>query len=137
MSFIKIWLHVIWSTKNREKTITKELKPQLLKHITANAREKGIHIDTMNCTSDHIHILLQFSPKQSLSQMMQLLKGESSFWVNKNKLANNFEWQDDYFAVSVSESQVDKVREYINNQEEHHKKKTFMQEYENFMKKFG
>ena len=138
MSFLRIWLHLIWSTKNREKIITNELKPLLLKHMAANANEKEIHIDSINCTSDHIHVLLCMSPKYSLSETMKLLKGESSHWVNTNKLLNTkFEWQDDYFAVSVSESQVDKVREYINNQEEHHKKKTFLQEYESFIKKFG
>lgn len=69
---------------------------------------------------------------------MQLIKGESSFWINKNELTNEkFEWQDEYFAVSVSESMLDKVREYIKKQEEHHSKKTFQQEYEEFITKYG
>ena len=67
-----------------------------------------------------------------------LLKGESSYWINKNKLIREkFEWQDEYFAVSVSESAVNKVRDYIKNQEEHHKKKSFQQEYDEFMHKYG
>ena len=67
-----------------------------------------------------------------------LLKGESSYWINKNKLIREkFEWQDEYFAVSVSESAVNKVRDYIKNQEEHHKKKSFQQEYNEFMRKYG
>lgn len=65
---------------------------------------------------------------------MQLIKGESAFWVNKQKLTNSkFEWADEYFAVSVSESMLDKVRTYIDGQEEHHKKKTFQQEYDEFI----
>jgi putative transposase len=69
---------------------------------------------------------------------MQLLKGESSFWINKHKLCKQkFEWQDDYFAVSVSESILDRVREYIKNQETHHKKKSFKQEYNEFIEKYG
>ena len=69
---------------------------------------------------------------------MQLIKGESSFWVNKQKLIKSkFEWQDEYFAISVSESQVKAVRKYILNQEEHHKKKTFKQEYDEFIQKYG
>lgn len=69
---------------------------------------------------------------------MQLIKGESSFWINKQGLTQDkFEWQDDYFAVSVSESVIDKVREYIKNQEIHHSKKTFQQEYDEFIEKFG
>jgi len=69
---------------------------------------------------------------------MQLIKGESSFWINKQGLTKEkFEWQDEYFAVSVSESMIDKVREYIKNQEEHHSKKTFQQEYDEFINKYG
>jgi putative transposase len=67
-----------------------------------------------------------------------LLKGESSYWINKNKLIRQkFEWQDEYFAVSVSESAVNRVRENIKNQEEHHRKKSFQQEYDEFMRKYG
>ena len=69
---------------------------------------------------------------------MQLIKGESSFWINKNELTKNkFQWQDEYFAVSVSESIIDKVRDYIKNQETHHAKKTFEEEYDEFILKFG
>tara|TARA_R110000737_G_scaffold353433_2_gene405295 strand:- start:13835 stop:14065 length:231 start_codon:yes stop_codon:yes gene_type:complete len=69
---------------------------------------------------------------------MQLIKGESSFWINKNKLTQEkFEWQDEYFAVSVSESKLNKVRDYIRNQEEHHKRNTFQEEYEAFIIKYG
>ena len=69
---------------------------------------------------------------------MNLIKGESSFWINKNNLVKSkFEWADKYFAISVSESMVNKVRDYIKNQEEHHKKVTWTQEYETFIKKYN
>ena len=69
---------------------------------------------------------------------MQLIKGESSFWVNQHKLTRiKFQWQDEYFAVSVSESQVNAVRKYIQNQEEHHSEKSFTQEYDEFIQKYG
>lgn len=69
---------------------------------------------------------------------MQLIKGESSFWINKNQLTQQkFDWQDEYFAVSVSESILDKVRNYIKNQEEHHRKKSFQEEYDEFLEKYG
>lgn len=69
---------------------------------------------------------------------MQLIKGESSFWINKNKLTKEkFEWQDEYFAVSVSESILEKVRDYIKNQEEHHRIKTFQEEYDDFVSKYN
>jgi len=69
---------------------------------------------------------------------MQLIKGESSFWINKNKVTKHyFEWADEYFAVSVSESHINRVREYIKNQEEHHRKKTWEEEYNEFIEKYG
>lgn len=138
MPYIKIWIHLIFSTKNREKIITKELKSNLLTHIKENSITKNIYIVCLNCVTDHIHFLLSLSNDQTISKVAQLIKGESSFWINKNKLINGkFEWQDDYIAISVSESMVDKVKEYISTQEEHHKKKSFSEEYDEFIKKYG
>ena len=74
----------------------------------------------------------------TIAKALQLIKGESAFWANKHKMVKpKLEWADEYFAVSVSESMVDKMRNYIRNQEEHHKKGTFMEEYEEFMRKFN
>jgi len=123
--------------KEQEKLINKELKQILLQHIKENARLKNIFIDTLNCVQDHIHLLISLGREQTISKIVMLIKGESSNWVNKNKLLKGrFEWQDEYIAVSVSESQVDKVREYIKNQEEHHRIKTFEEEYNLFLKKY-
>lgn len=138
MSFIKIWVHFIWSTKYREKLINKNLKYKLYDHIRENANNKGIYIDHINGVEEHIHILASLNGEQCTSKIAFLLKGESSFWANKNKLINRkFEWQNEFMAVSISESAVPKVREYIRNQEKHHKKITFAEEYDIFMKKYG
>lgn len=138
MPYTKIWIHLIWSTKNREPIIYQELRPKLFHHIRENAKIKGIYFDTINGYLDHVHVLLRLKPDQSVAKVAQLLKGESSHWVNDQKLTGvKFEWQDEYIALSVSESLVDKVREYIKNQEKHHQKKTFAEEYEQFMKKYG
>lgn len=138
MPYLKIWIHFIWSTKNRDKIITKQFKPKLLSHIKENSGNKNIFIDTMNCVDDHIHLLISLGSKQTISKVAQLIKGESSHWVNDKKLLNyKFEWQDDYIAVSVSNSMVNKVRDYIWNQEEHHRKKSFAEEYEMFLEKYG
>ena len=73
----------------------------------------------------------------AIAKALQLIKGESSYWINKSQLVKSkFEWADEYFAVSVSESVLDKVRTYINNQEEHHRKMTFKQEYDDFIGKY-
>ena len=137
MPFIKIWVHLIFSTKNRKSLITPDLKPALIKHIRENADNKKIYIDFLNCVSDHIHILLSLKGDQTISKIAQLIKGESSNWINKNNLTHlKFEWQEEYIAISVSESIVPKVRDYIKNQEAHHKKKTFAEEYKELMEKF-
>jgi REP element-mobilizing transposase RayT len=75
---------------------------------------------------------------QTIQKIIQLVKGESSHWINKNEFAKGkFEWQDEFFAVSVSESMIDKVRNYIKNQENHHKRQTFQEEYDEFILKYG
>ncbi|HEX4851270.1 MAG TPA: IS200/IS605 family transposase [Puia sp.] len=138
MGYTKIWIHLVWATKKREPVLNKDLRIQLFRHIRENAREKNIYMDFINGYVDHVHILISLAPDQTVAKVVQLIKGESSYWINKNNLtAQKFEWQDDYFAVSVSESGTDKVREYIKNQEEHHRKKTFEEEYNEFIDKYG
>lgn len=138
MPFIRIWIHLIWSIKNRKPIITRKLKPELLKHIMENGSDKEIYIDKINCVADHCHSLISLGASQSISKVAFLIKGESSHWVNVNKLIQgDFEWQDEYIAVSVSESQIDKIRNYIENQEEHHRKKSLKEEYDQFIKKYG
>ncbi len=134
MPYTKVLIHFIWATKNREHLIHKELKPLLLQHIKENSIKKEIFIDMLNCVSDHIHLLVSLGTEQTIAKIAMLIKGKSSFWVNKQKLSKSkFEWQDEYIALSVSFSAVDKVRAYISNQEIHHRKKTFAEEYEEFL----
>lgn len=136
MAFTKLWVHCVWGTKNRTPFLTKN-KWEILNHIKENANTKNIYIDFINGNVEHIHCLISLKSDQSISKVIQMIKGESSYWINKNKLTNQkFEWADEYFAVSVSESQVENVREYIKNQEEHHKKKLFKEEYEEFIRKY-
>jgi putative transposase len=138
MPYIKIWIHFVWSTKERKPFLTNDIRQKVFKHIRENAIEKDIHIDFINGFTDHVHCLVSLGSEQTIKQIMQLIKGESSHWINKNNLCRDkFEWQNDYFAVSVSESVVDKVRNYIANQEEHHKQKSFADEFDDFLKKAG
>ncbi|PZR21217.1 MAG: IS200/IS605 family transposase [Flavobacterium psychrophilum] len=138
MPFIQIYVHIVFSTKDRYPFLkTPELRQQVWKHIHENARSKGIHIDFINGYAEHCHILLSLGSELSLSKTIQLIKGESSFWINQNNLTSSkFEWQNDYFAVSVSDSILNKVRNYIARQEEHHKFKSFSEEYEEFINSF-
>jgi REP element-mobilizing transposase RayT len=138
MPYIKTYIHFVWSTKNRFPFLdSKEVRQKVWHHIKENAKEKGIFIDFVNGYTDHCHCLVSLGADQTIQKTMQLIKGESSFWINKNKLClDKFEWQDEYFAVSVSESMIDKVRNYIRNQEEHHRKQSFQEEYDEFMAKY-
>ncbi len=127
-------IHAVWGTKNHYHFLASEIKQMVISHIKENAKSKQIFIDTLNGHKDHIHCLFGLNADTSISKTLQLLKGESAFWINKNNITKlKFEWADEYYAVSVSESSLDKVREYIDKQEEHHKKKTFVQEYEKFL----
>ncbi len=139
MPFVKVYLHCVWSTKNRIPYLDSiELRQKVWNHIRENAIQKGIFIDFINGYSDHCHCLISLGVDQNIQKVIQLIKGESSFWINKNELTKEkFQWQDEYFAVSVSESVLDKVRDYIKNQETHHKKKTFQEEYDEFILKYG
>jgi putative transposase len=139
MSCVRIWVHIIFSVKNRElQTLTEAGKKSLITHIKEQCRTKDIYLDRINGYFDHLHILISLGKKQTIADVVQSIKGESSFWANKQVLfPHKLQWQDDYFAVSVSESQAPKVRRYIDNQEEHHTKKTFAEEIEEFMQKHG
>ena len=134
MPYTKVMIHLIWSTKNRVPLISKKLKPLLISHIKENSITKGIYIDSLNCVEDHIHLLISLGTEQTIAKTVMLIKGESAFWVNKQKIiSQKFEWQDEYIALSVSYLAVDKVRQYISIQEERHLKKTFNQEYDEFL----
>lgn len=138
MPYIRVWIHFVWSTKNREPYLSDELRPKIIQHIRTNAREKGIFIDSLNGFTDHLHCLISLGSDQSMDKIMQLIKGESSFWINKNKLTNfEFAWQDEYFAASVSEANIDGVRKYISNQEQHHCHRSFEDEFEDFLTRAG
>lgn len=139
MPFIKVYIHFVWSTKNRNPFLkTLEIREAMWQHIKQNATEKGIFIDFISGYTDHCHCLISLGSDQTISKIMQLIKGESANWFNKQQfIEEKFQWQEEYFAVSVSESIVDKVRNYIKNQEVHHSKKSFQEEYTELIEKFG
>ena len=138
MPYIRVWIHAVWSTKNREPYLDHSVRFRIFEHMADNARTKNIFLDCIGGYVDHVHVLLSLGGSETISKTVQLIKGEPSFWINKNKIVpQGFEWQDEYFAVSVSESVVGAVRKYIINQETHHSKVTFAQEYNEFISKYG
>lgn len=131
MSYVRIWVHLVFSTKNREPNLSKEIRDRLIAHIISNARTKDIFLESIGGWSEHLHLLISLGREQNIAKLAMLLKGESAHWLNQQKLLRGkFYWQDDYFAVSVSESRVAALKEYIANQEEHHRAKPFAEEYD-------
>lgn len=138
MSYVRMWVHLVFATKNRAPLLSKDLRSSLHQHIIQNCKGKSIYLQAINGFTDHLHCLVSLGKEQSIAKVAQLIKGESSFWINQNQLVDGkFMWQDDYFAVSVSESNVPKLEEYIKNQEAHHQKKTFEDEVRQFEKNYG
>jgi putative transposase len=129
MSYIRIWLHCVWTTKNRVPYLTDRIRSEVISHILHNAKLKGIYIDQINGYIQHLHALISLGGSQNISEIMKNIKGESSFWINKNKLTKfKFEWQDDFYCVSIGKTQLENLRIYILNQEAHHKKVSWEEE---------
>ena len=139
MSWVRVYIHLVFSTINREPFLhSEELRKELFRHIKQNAIKKETWLDCVNGYQEHAHCLISLHKEQTISKVAQLIKGESSFWINQNKLtANKFNWQDDYWAVGISESHLNSVRDYIHNQQIHHAKQSFTDEIKEFMDKYG
>ena len=138
MPYVKNWLHCVWCTKVRSPYLVGDLKFELINHIRSNAKMKNIYIDFINGSTEHLHCLLSLNHDHSLSKVMQLIKGESSYWINKSSLTKTkFRWQEEYYAVSISESHIPTVRGYIKNQEIHHNLKSWQEEIDEFVENYG
>lgn len=138
MSYVRIWVHLVFSTKNRHPYLTKNIRYKVQNHIIENCKQKSIFLQAINGYTEHMHCLISLGREQTIAKVAQLIKGESAYWINKNTLTNiPFMWQDDYFAVSVSESGLQAVTNYIKNQEHHHAKKSFDFEVKEFVDKYG
>jgi len=136
-SYTKIWLHLIWGTHNREKSLPdKNLREKLSEYIYEYSKERNIFMKTNYVNSDHVHVLIDLPTDKTIEDILHLLKGSSSHWLN-NQVSYKFSWAKGYAAFSVSESNADNVLKYIQNQEEHHRKISFMEEYEEFLKKYN
>ena len=137
-SFTKIFVHLIWSTKSRARLLKSDIKPVIEQHIVQYATSKGIRIDCINVQIEHVHVLISLSSDQKVDEVVKFLKGESSHWINSENLIHpKFSWQRGYGAFSISSSHIVAVREYIKNQDEHHRKKSFAEELNAILLKYG
>jgi putative transposase len=136
-TYHQIHIQSIFAVKKRTGLIQKEWKDELYKYITGVIQKYDHKLLTINGMPDHVHIFFGMRPTQSLSDLIQDVKGGSSKWINEKKFIKaKFEWQEGFGAFSYSKSQASRVIAYIQNQETHHRKITFLDEYKKFLEKF-
>ena len=136
-TYTQIHLQLVFAVKYRKALIGRSWKEELNKYITGIIQSQEHKLLVINGMEDHLHILIGFRPHQSLSDLMQDIKGKSSKWINEKKFINSkFVWQKGYGAFSYSHSHLNRVIKYILNQEEHHRKKSFVDEYRSMLKAF-
>ncbi len=136
-TYTQIHIQTVFTVQNRDCIIKKAWKDELYKYISGIIQNHGHKVLAINGMPDHIHIFFGMRPTQSLSDLMQDIKGDSSKWIKQKGFVKvRFAWQEGYGAFSYSKSHVDSVIDYIKNQDIHHRKKTFIEEYHDFLEKF-
>ena len=138
-NYARIWMHYVWTTHNRENIMNQDLIKALIEHFKAKyPTGEDVYVDTVNGVSNHVHLLVGQQPVMSCSKVANQLKGESSHWINAGGfLSTKFAWQTGFGVFSVSHSQVQNIRNYIYDQQEHHRKITYEEEVERFLKHYG
>jgi putative transposase len=133
-TFTQIHIQAIFAVQNRKSLISKSWEKRLYQYITGVIQNHGHKLLAINGMPDHVHMLFGMRPTQSLSDLMRDIKGDSSLWINENKLVTGkFSWQEGFGAFSYSKSQIPAVARYIENQDLHHKKKSFIEEYKKIL----
>ncbi len=136
-TYTQIHIHLIFAVKNRKALIHPDWKERLHQYMTGIIQKNNHKVLQINSMPDHIHILIGLRPDQSLSSLVQNVKSETTKFINNEKLSLlKFEWQEGFGAFSYSKSQLDNVINYIQNQEIHHAKKSFTEEYRQILNKF-
>ncbi len=136
-TYTQIHIQVIFTVQNRDCIIQNSWKDELYKYISGIIQNHNHKVLAINGMPDHVHILIGMRATQSLSDLMQDVKGDSSKWINQKRFTKGkFSWQEGFGAFSYGKSQINQVIDYIKNQEEHHKKWSFLEEYRTFLKRF-
>ncbi|XZE21921.1 IS200/IS605 family transposase [Pirellulaceae bacterium SH449] len=136
-TFTQIHIHAVFTVQERACLIRDSWQEELYKYITGIVQNHGHKMICINGMPDHVHCFFGMRPSQSLSDLMQAIKGDSSQWINrKGWIRAHFKWQEGFGAFSYSRSQVPSVVKYIENQKEHHRKVSFINEYHNLLRKF-
>jgi putative transposase len=136
-TYTQLYVQVVFAVKGRQNLIPKQRKEDLHRYITGVVQQRGQKLMAIHCMPDHTHILIGFSPTIALSDLVRDIKRASSLWIKEKRLVKGqFYWQEGFGAFTYSQSQIQDVVGYILNQEEHHRKRTFAEEYVAFLTKF-
>ena len=136
-TFTQIYIHLVFAVKNREAVIKSEFQEEVYKYMSGTINSMGHKALAINGMPDHIHVFLGLHPAMAISELVKELKRSSTNFINdKNWLPGKFQWQTGFGGYSYSRSQIDFVINYIKNQKEHHKKRTFREEYMKFLKDY-
>ena len=136
-TYTQLYIQFVFAVQNRKSLIHPEWELELHKYITGIIQNKSHKMIAINGMPDHLHMFIGFQPVDHMSELIKVVKGESSKWIKERNLVNGrFRWQEGYGAFSYSRSHIDRVYHYIQNQKEHHNKKTFRQEYIELLEKF-
>ena len=137
-SAIRVYVHYVWTTKNRERVLVNEARSRVKEHMLRYAKENSTEIEALDVQPEHAHLLVALSRSQRIEDVVKLIKGESSHWINAgNLLPGKFSWQTGYWAGSVCYQHKDIVKSYINAQDEHHRRKSFVEEFEGVLRDYG
>ncbi len=137
-SYVKIWVHAVFSTKYRQPIIEEKVAPKIYQYIKEELNAMNCYTQIINGMPDHVHILFLLNPQKSLSEVMKNLKGSSSHTINQENLTpEKFAWQNGYGAFSVSDNRMHIVEKYIKNQQQHHAVKSFQDEWDYFLTTHG
>jgi putative transposase len=136
-TYTQLNMHVVFSVKGRENMLPSKIRPEIFKYISGILTNHNQYPLAVNGYKDHVHVFFEMQPTISLSDIVRIVKSNSSKWINENKMIQGkFSWQEGYGGFSYSRSQRNNVIQYIMKQEDHHKKKTFREEYLELLKAF-
>ena len=132
-SFSQIYIHVVWTVKNREPLLYKKLRYSLYSYILEKAKASSIDLVALGGVEDHLHLLIRLPTSKAIADVVKYIKGASAYWLNTiNAVEGIFQWQNGYSAFSVSPQRIEKVKQYILNQEQHHQSVTYEEEVKMF-----
>ncbi len=137
-TFTQIYLHIVFAVKSREKVLKSTFRHEVLKFITSIIHNRNHKVREINGVEDHIHILIGYNPNQALPDLIRDIKSESSKFINEKRfIRGHFSWQEGYGAFTIGKTELDRIHNYIRDQENHHLEESSISEIRRFLASYG